>query len=344
MKLERLGSLGVLAVQSVSAVWFAACSIDQRQFEADTAELEADASASPDNPERPSNRSEGAGDPTSNPPPSSPGSSARECTPDATQCLSNVRFRGCSAGVWSEAADCANACVGDACSGDCRPGLTRCASESSVQTCSDQGEWGAATACMNACVNDACTGVCAPSATRCFSETEKQTCNEQGQWLEREPCEFACVDGVCTGECVPGSRRCAPASGLPQFCSSTGAWQTQEPCPFVCTPSGVCGGECTPGSRRCAPTTAVPQLCGITGTWQDQAACPSYQFCAGAGACRDCNTDQDCFSFSCDCLCSAGPAGSPAATCTVEPRNCGIAIPPSCTLAPVCADGTCVLR
>jgi hypothetical protein len=98
--------------------------------------------------------------------------SARECTPDATPCLSNVRFsRLLDVGVWSEAADCANACVGDACGGDCRPGVTRCVSEGSVQTCSDQGEWGAATACMNACVNDACSGVCAPSATRCFSET-----------------------------------------------------------------------------------------------------------------------------------------------------------------------------
>jgi hypothetical protein len=80
------------------------------------------------------------------------------------------------------------------------------------------------------------------------------------------------------------------------------------------------------------------------GAWQDRAACPAYQFCAGAGQCRDCNTDAECFSFSCDCVCTAGPAGSPAATCTVEPRTCGIATPPSCLLTPVCVEGACVLQ
>lgn len=176
---------------------------------------------------------------------------------------------------WGPTTACQNACVGNACTGECVPGATRCSSETQLQTCNEQGQFLGGSICPFACVNGSCGGECSPGSRRCSPNNGvPQSCSSNGIWQSQAPCPFVCTgSGSCGGECSPGSRRCSPTSGVPQLCSQVGSWQNQAACPFVCSGNGSCGGECVPGSRRCGPTSGVPQLCSQAGSWQNQPPC-----------------------------------------------------------------------
>lgn len=228
------------------------------------------------------------------------------------------------------------------CTGECAPGATRCASETQLQTCNEQGQFLAGTACPFACVNGSCGGECSPGSRRCNpGNGAPQFCSSTGIWQSQSPCQFVCSgSGSCGGECSPGSRRCSPTSGVPQLCSQAGSWQNQSACPFICS-GGACGGECSPGSRRCDPASGVPQLCGNAGTWQNQQGCARGcqngscipQLALGAG----CGSSTDCLSGFCvDGVCCESACGGVCAQCQAGTGAC---VAPATDQA--CAPVTC---
>ena len=231
-------------------------------------------------------------------------------------------------GVWSAPAPCQNACVGEACTGECIPGATRCSSETVLQTCNDQGQFVAGTPCPFACVGTACSGQCVPGSSRCEPTTGvPQLCSGAGEWQSQTSCPFVCSgSGSCTGECAPGSRRCSPTSGVPQLCGAAGTWENQAGCPFTCT-DGACTGECTPGSSRCDPASGVPQSCSNASTWQNLEPCPrgcQNGTCIpqlGPGAA--CSTGNDCTTGFCvDGVCCQEACAGVCAQCEVGTGAC----------------------
>jgi hypothetical protein len=211
---------------------------------------------------------------------------------------------------------------GDACSGECIPGATECASLTDKIECEIDALWGQPVACENVCLDGACAGECPPGESECVSTTRFRSCSELGTWSEPADCDDACVGAACGGECKPGQTRCASTTGV-QTCSDQGQWgptiacqnacvgdactgecvpgaarcfsETQlqtcnaqgqflagTPCQFACV-NGACAGECSPGSGRCNPANGVPQFCSAAGIWQSRAPC---QFvCSGSGSC-----------------------------------------------------------
>ena len=86
----------------------------------------------------------------------------RTCSPGDTMCATNKNVQTCSAaGAWGVATPCTNACVANACGGQCSPGATRCSTTDSnqPQTCGSAGQWGnTGLPCDNGCIDP---GVCA---------------------------------------------------------------------------------------------------------------------------------------------------------------------------------------
>lgn len=83
------------------------------------------------------------------------------CTATQTRCVNATDVQACSDGQWeTTATTCPNACVGNACGGECRPQAKRCSTDT-PQTCDQTGTW-----------RDASTGACSPglcSAGACLT-------------------------------------------------------------------------------------------------------------------------------------------------------------------------------
>jgi hypothetical protein len=214
------------------------------------------------------------------------------------------------------------AVCGDACSGECAPGATECASLTERIECGIDARWGQPVTCENVCLDGACAGECPPGVSECLSTTRFRSCSELGTWSEPADCENACVGTACGGECTPGETRCSSTTSvqtcddqgqwgqttgcqnacagnactgecmpgatrcssetLLQRCNDQGQFLAPTACQFACV-NGGCGGECSPGSRRCNPANGVPQFCSSTGIWQSQSPCPFV--CSGSGSC-----------------------------------------------------------
>jgi hypothetical protein len=210
----------------------------------------------------------------------------------------------------------------DACSGECAPGDTQCASTTDRIECGVDALWGDPSACQYVCLDGVCAGECVPGATECISSTRFRSCADVGVWSEPSECANACVEAACGGECRPGQTRCSSNTTVQtcdengqwggatacqnacsgeacagecvpgsarcssetqlQTCNQQGQFQQATSCQFACT-NGGCGGECSPGTRRCNPGNGAPQFCSNAGLWQTQAPC---QFvCTGSGSC-----------------------------------------------------------
>jgi len=78
------------------------------------------------------------------------GATVPACGPSDTRCVNATDVQTCSDGQWGTTMTCTNACVGNACGGECRPGAKRCSTDT-PQTCDQTGTW-----------RDASSGACAP--------------------------------------------------------------------------------------------------------------------------------------------------------------------------------------
>lgn len=79
------------------------------------------------------------------------------CGATDTRCASTTEVQACSAGQWGAISTCPNACVGNACGGECKPQTKQCATDT-PQTCDQTGTWRSAS--TGACP----AGLCAAGA------------------------------------------------------------------------------------------------------------------------------------------------------------------------------------
>jgi len=88
------------------------------------------------------------------------GTAVPVCTVTQTRCASTTEVQACSSGQWGMISTCPNACVGNACGGECKPEAKRCATDT-PQLCDQTGTW-----------RDVSTGACPPglcSAGACLT-------------------------------------------------------------------------------------------------------------------------------------------------------------------------------
>lgn len=234
------------------------------------------------------------------------GACAGMCTPSELQCGSNGTPEKCSErGEWvPQAQPCEFVCTGKGeCTGECKPGLTRCGDPPNTLTsykCDEKGKWLAGTTCMNVCLNGSCGGSCPPGKIRCNSN-RKELCGPMGTWDPAETCPFVCTgEGNCTGDCKPGSKRCDGQT--PQVCDA-GTWRTSPACSGKTCLNGACVGSCAPGDRQCSGNT--PQTCDA-GNWKSAAACSGKTCVDGACAGVCAPTDKQCGVNNTPQTCSGG--------------------------------------
>jgi len=68
------------------------------------------------------------------------GATLPACTATQTRCASTTEVQACSGGQWGTISSCPNACVGDACGGECKPQAKRCSADT-PQMCDQTGTW-----------------------------------------------------------------------------------------------------------------------------------------------------------------------------------------------------------
>ena len=86
---------------------------------------------------------------------------------------------------------------GDGGAPNCSSGDTRCASNTLMETCDNDGQWSNAAPCPYVCAGKSCGGVCTPGDTQCASTTQVRACGPDGQWGNASTCQFGCGGKVC---------------------------------------------------------------------------------------------------------------------------------------------------
>ena len=200
------------------------------------------------------------------------------------------------------------AICGDACSGECTPGETECASITERIECGIDALWGDRIECPYVCLDGACAGECIPGASECVTSTRFRSCLDLGLWSESSECANACVGATCGGECKPGQTRCTSSTTV-QVCDEEGQWAEATTCQNACV-GEACVGECVPGSTRCSSETQL-QTCNQQGQFQSSTVC---QFACINGSCGgECLQNGDCTS------------GPPGTVGTCANNTCGYA-------------------
>jgi len=156
----------------------------------------------------------------------------------------------------------------------CSVGDTRCGSESTVETCNEEGTAWVASACMDdeTCRAGVCeTPTCEPGASTCLDFETVSICDEDGtRWLDKgcyrrpqcarhvAPLGCTCIDDRCEPRiCGPGTVACAPDGERWQraVCNAAGtAWVMVES--LHCAPHLAC----VDSSRCTTPACDVGEL------------------------------------------------------------------------------------
>jgi hypothetical protein len=221
------------------------------------------------------------------------------CSVGASQCVGN-QPQVCSVNaVWVDlGAPCQFACVGGACTA-CLPGVTLCASSTSVQACDSQGNLGAVAACgahqacvpsgpgqgaCNCIVDQKCTTLHDPVCNWVNTSQVSTSCQTDAQgcvFSLSQECEFPCqqngccgvgddltplIENVCGGACV--------VSTDPNNCGACGhTCGAGTQCIRQPNGNGTCGvcqphiggGLPIPNEYTCNGTLAT--VCGDNGYW-----------------------------------------------------------------------------
>jgi hypothetical protein len=85
-----------------------------------------------------------------------PDTDAVACTKYAKRCADEMHAQWCEHDTWSDPAYCNYGCENGVCVNSCRPGGTRCASPTEIQTCDQDRTWGAVATCPNGCSGYRC--------------------------------------------------------------------------------------------------------------------------------------------------------------------------------------------
>lgn len=260
------------------------------------------------------------------------------CTPDAGRC-SNLNFEVCSKDglKWVKQETCGQVCTATGCTGDCKPGSSKCDGLDSL-SCNESGKWVKTSTCPFTCSGAGeCKGSCVPGQKFCDGKTP-QTCDETGELVNGEACQNLCSAGTCTGACTPGVKQCN--GKISQECLANGTWKDTT-CSYVCGGAGVCGGECVPGEKKCSVDTISIQTCNPQGKWEIEGSCP---FICSNGACggickpnQNCNDDgNECTQEVCspDGLSCNHPIKANGTTCGSQTNN-------ECNKPDTCQAGVC---
>lgn len=149
------------------------------------------------------------------------------CVEGERECLTGPLYRECENGRWSttpKSCDGSASClpVGSGahadiqCGGACAAGTSRCASDSAVERCGDDGKWEASVHCsLGRCVHDGaqaqCQTECKPGEHACERDgaASELVCGELGLWGEPQ----ACGEGSSCRVGVAGALGCMTCVG-----------------------------------------------------------------------------------------------------------------------------------
>jgi len=211
------------------------------------------------------------------------------CEPRSTRCNGRA-VEACTpdGGGFAFVQYCATECVDGACAPAlCRPFATRCASATSIETCSAEGLAWEASACGEdrACELGECVPVtCEPEARRCANGAV-ETCNSLGTaWRSSDDCAHGCLDGQCLeAACVAGARRCNDRAVEACLPDGTGHVFLQF-CATNCLDGACTTAVCRPGDMTCGDATTLRTCNGDGTAWVDS-ACEEGRAC-DRGECR----------------------------------------------------------